>query len=86
MITSTKLFNDGQNQVVRLPVNFKLPGEEVWVHQDEVTGVIKLTPKIPHKDLDMLFQLIEEAEVPEEFMVERNSSKGSPVFKFTEAT
>lgn len=86
MITSAKLISDGQNLVVRLPLDFNFSGEEVLVHQDEVTGVIKLTPKMSPKDLDLLFHLIEEAEVPEGFMAERNNSKDSPVFKFTEAT
>jgi len=76
MLTTAKLFTTGHSQAVRLPKAFRLPGTEVWIRKNEVTGEIVLTPKKPPDSLDRLFQLIEEAEVPEEFMAERDNAPG----------
>jgi len=62
---------------VRLPKACRLPGDEVWVHKNEVTGVVTLTPKKNTTDgLDELFRLIQAADVPEEFMAERDNQPG----------
>ena len=77
MLATAKLFQTGHSQAVRLPKAFRLPGDEVWVHKNAVTGVITLTPKKDMSDgLDKLFRLIEEALVPEEFMAERDNQPG----------
>jgi antitoxin VapB len=77
MLATAKLFKTGHSQAVRLPKAFRLPGDEVWVHKNEVTGVVTLTPKKSMTDgLDKLFRLIAEATVPEEFMAERDNKVG----------
>ena len=76
MLTTAKLFTTGHSQAVRLPKAFRMPGTEVWIRKNEATGEIVLTPKKPPDALDRLFQLIEEAEVPEEFMAERDNAPG----------
>ena len=76
MLTTAKLFTTGHSQAVRLPKAFRMPGTEVWIRKNEATGEIVLTPKKPHDSLDRLFQLIEDAEVPEEFMAERDNAPG----------
>lgn len=77
MLATAKLFQTGHSQAVRLPKAFRLPGDEVWVHKNEVTGVVTLTPKKNMSDgLDELFRLIAEADVPEAFMAERDSGAG----------
>lgn len=74
MLATAKLFKTGHSQAVRLPKACRLPGDEVWVHKNEVTGVVTLTPKKrAADDLDELFRLIEAAVVPEEFMAERDN-------------
>ena len=45
MLTTAKLFKTGHSQAVRLPKACRLPGDEVCVHKNEVTGVVTLTPK-----------------------------------------
>jgi antitoxin VapB len=77
MLATAKLFQTGHSQAVRLPKACRLPGDEVWVHKNEITGVVTLTPKNSKNDgLDKLFRLIAEAEVPEEFMAERDNRAG----------
>lgn len=77
MLATAKLFQTGHSQAVRLPKAFRLPGDEVWVHKNEVTGVVTLTPKKNMSDgLDELFRLIAEADVPEAFMAERDNGVG----------
>lgn len=77
MLATAKLFQTGHSQAVRLPKAFRLPGDEVWVHKNEVTGVVTLTPKKSTTDgLDELFRLIAEATVPEEFMTQRDNKAG----------
>ena len=76
MLTTAKLFKTGHSQAVRLPKAFRMPGDEVWVRKNEATGEIILTPKKTTASLDELFRLIEEAEVPDEFMAERDNQPG----------
>ena len=76
MTASAKLFTTGRGQTVHLPKAFWLPGDEVWISKNESTGEIILTPKQPKEKLDALFKLIEAAEVPEEFMAERDNGPG----------
>lgn len=73
MISTAKIFKSGHSRAVRLPKAFGMECDEVWICRNEVTGAITLTPKKPAKHLDALFKLIEEAEVPEEFMAERRN-------------
>lgn len=77
MLATAKLFQTGHSQAVRLPKAYRLPGNEVWAHKNEVTGVVTLTPKKSKNDgLDKLFKLITDADVPEEFMAERDNQAG----------
>ncbi|MHB1620622.1 MAG: antitoxin [Sulfuricella sp.] len=60
-----------------MPKAFRLPGDEVWVHKNEVTGVVTLTPKRnTTAGLDEMFRLIKAAPVPEDFMAERDNRTG----------
>jgi len=77
MLATAKLFKTGHSQAVRLPKACRLSGDEVWVHKNEVTGVVTLTPKKnTAAGLDEMFRLIQAAEVPEEFMAERDNQPG----------
>lgn len=76
MLTTAKIFKTGNSQAVRLPKAFRFDSNEVWLHKDEVTGVVTVTPKSTHSDLDALFQLIAEAEVPDAFMSQRDNEPG----------
>lgn len=73
MLASAKIFRSGHSQAVRLPKAFRLPGDEVWIQKNEATGEITLTPKKSPEQLDVLFQLIEAAEIPDAFMADRDN-------------
>ena len=76
MIATAKIFKTGHSQAVRLPKAFRVDGDEVWISKNEATGEITLIPKKSAERLDALFKLIKEAEVPEEFMSERDNQPG----------
>ena len=76
MLTTAKVFHSGHSQAVRLPKAFRLAGDEVWISKNEATGEITLTPKKAISEIDALFQLIEAAEVPENFLAERDNDSG----------
>lgn len=76
MLTTAKIFHSGHSQAVRLPKAFRLAGDEVWISKNEATGEITLTPKKALSEIDAMFQLIETAEIPENFMVKRDNAPG----------
>ena len=76
MITTAKILKTGDSQAVLLPKAFRFDSNEVWLHKDELTGVVTVTPKSTRPDLDALFQLIADAEVPEAFMSQGDNGFG----------
>lgn len=78
MLTTAKLFTTGHSQAVRLPKAFRLPGTEVWIRKNEVTGTITLIPKPTKQSLDEFFALLEAAPAPDEFMSERDDRPEAP--------
>ena len=44
-IRNVKLFRNGRNQAVRIPVDFELPGHEALMHRDGDRLVIEPAPK-----------------------------------------
>lgn len=81
MIAIAKLETTGHQQTLRLPPGFELAGEEVWVRKDEATGEITLSPKAlgPDEDrLAVLFALLDESPLPDDFLAERENPVESP--------
>lgn len=79
MQATAKLFKTGHSQAVRLPKEFRMPGDEVWIRKNEATGEVVLTPIDPisrAERLDKLFKLLDEAPVPEDFLAERDNAPG----------
>jgi antitoxin VapB len=69
VVKRAKLFVNGRSQAVRLPAEFRFPGDEVYIRRDSKTGDVILSAR--PKNWDGFFKLREEIEVPEEFMAER---------------
>jgi antitoxin VapB len=63
---TAKLFTTGRSQAVRLPVEFRFEGSEVFVRRDAKTGDVILSRK--PDSWSGLFSLYETGEVPEDFM------------------
>ena len=61
-----KLFTNGRSQAVRLPVTYRFPGKEVFIHRDSLTGDIILSRK-PER-WDDFFSILQGARVPSDFL------------------
>jgi antitoxin VapB len=68
---TAKLFKNGASQAVRLPAEFRFPGNEVSIRRDEKTGDVILSPRTPFGDWDAFFEFMRSVDVPEDFMKER---------------
>lgn len=69
MSRTAKLFLNGRSQAVRLPADFRFEGSEVFIRQDEATGDVILSRR--PETWDSFFKLRRDANVPEEFMADR---------------
>ncbi len=75
MTSTAKLFQSGNSQAVRLPKAFRMPGEEVFISRNEVTGEVILSPKNDdqrQRNLAELFRLIREQPATENFTPPRS--------------
>jgi antitoxin VapB len=69
MARTAKLFLNGRSQAVRLPAEFRFEGREVFIRQDQTSGDVILSRR--PESWDSFFKLRREANVPEEFMADR---------------
>lgn len=69
MPRSAKLFLNGRSQAVRLPADLRFEGSEVFIRQDEVSGDVILSRR--PESWDSFFKLRQKANVPNEFMADR---------------
>jgi antitoxin VapB len=63
---TAKLFVTGRSQAVRLPIDFRFAGDEVFIRRDPKTGDVILSAK--PDTWDGLFQLHGQGGVPADFM------------------
>ena len=66
---TAKLFRNGRSQAVRLPAEFRFEGTQVFIRRDQATGDVILSRR--PESWDSFFKLRREAEVPGEFMAQR---------------
>lgn len=66
-----KLFKNGASQAVRLPVEFRFEGNEVYVSRDDATGDVVLSNRPGAKAWNAFFELLHDIEAPADFMAER---------------
>jgi antitoxin VapB len=69
---TAKLFRNGRSQAVRLPVEFRFEGSEVYVRRDPSTGDVILSRR-PDSWQDF-FDLVDTLDIPEDFMSDRDIS------------
>lgn len=69
MARTAKLFLNGRSQAVRLPAEFRFEGREVFIRQDQTSGDVILSRR--PESWDSFFKLRQEANVPDEFMADR---------------
>ena len=69
---TAKLFRNGRSQAVRLPVEYRFEGSEVYVRRDPATGDVILSRR-PDSWEDF-FELTNTLEVPKNFLTDRDDS------------
>ena len=69
MPTTAKLFTTGRSQAVRLPMEFRFQGTEVFIRRDAKTGEVVLSPK--PSSWKEFFDLADHANIPSDFMATR---------------
>ncbi len=68
---TARLFKNGASQAVRLPMEFRFEGDQVFVSRDEATGDVVLSTRPGAKAWGEFFELLRAVEVPADFMAER---------------
>ena len=69
MSATAKLFITGRSQAVRLPMEFRFQGVEVFIRRDPNTGDVVLSPK--PASWQEFFELADRTEIPADFMADR---------------
>jgi antitoxin VapB len=72
---TAKLFTTGRSQAVRLPVEFRFGGDEVFIRRDPNTGDVILSAK--PTSWDGLFELHSEGGAPADFMGPEDRQRAS---------
>ena len=71
MSRTAKLFRNGRSQAVRLPVEYRFAGSEVYIRRDP-SGDVVLSRR-PESWQDF-FQFMNSVEVPEDFLSDRRDT------------
>jgi antitoxin VapB len=74
-IRIAKLFKNGASQAVRRPAEFRFEGDWVYVTRDDQTGDVVLSTRPGAKCWREFFEMMEEVDVPEDFMAERPTNE-----------
>lgn len=85
MLATAKVFITGNSQAIRLPKAFRVNAREVWITKNEVTGEITLKPKDDDqrkRNLALLFRMIEENPLPDDFLSESTRHNKRPANPF----
>lgn len=69
MPSTAKLFTTGRSQAVRLPMEFRFQGTEVFIRRDMNTGEVVLSAK--PASWQEFFELADCTEIPSDFMADR---------------
>jgi antitoxin VapB len=69
-----KIFKSGRSQAVRLPKEFRFPGDEVFIRRDPKSGDVVLSRR--PNSWDALFELDTLSAVPADFMNQTDRQQG----------
>jgi antitoxin VapB len=73
------LFKNGASQAVRLPMEFRFEGDEVFISRDDATGDVVLSTRPGARAWAEFFELLRAVDVPQDFMTERPLNEVPPV-------
>ena len=74
MTTIAKIFTTGRSQAVRLPLEYRFEGSEVFIRRDPATGDVVLSRR--PNTWEGFFALYKITEIPAEFMSEADRNQG----------
>ena len=74
MTTTAKLFTTGRSQAVRLPMEYRFEGNEVFIRRDPVTGDVVLSRR--PDSWASFFALYKTTRAPADFMNEADRNQG----------
>jgi antitoxin VapB len=74
MTNTAKLFITGRSQAVRLPMEYRFEGNEVYIRRDPLTGDVVLSRR--PTSWEGFFALDALTEVPADFMSEADRNQG----------
>jgi antitoxin VapB len=66
-----KIFMNGASQAIRLPVDFRFEGSEVYISRDDVTGDVVLSNRPGTKTWSDFFALLHASDMSSDFMADR---------------
>jgi len=72
MPRTAKVFRNGRSQAVRLPVEYRFEGSEVYIRRDPESGDVILSRR--PESWDDFFELADRIGVPADFMSERSGA------------
>ncbi|MFB0711684.1 antitoxin [Buttiauxella noackiae] len=72
-----KLFKNGRNQAVRLPVEFEFDTDRVYIRKDKEGNVILSKKPAKPEGWDNVFALLKKAKVPSNFLDEQERNQGT---------
>jgi antitoxin VapB len=72
MYNTAKLFKTGRSQAVRLPMEYRFEGSEVYIRRDPITGDVILSKK--PESWEGFFDVLANTTIPDHFMEDRNLS------------
>jgi antitoxin VapB len=87
-VNTAKVFTNGNSQAIRLPKAYRVDVSEMWISKNEVTGEIILKPKDDDerlRKLNLLFKMIEEDPLNEDFLPPRDDAWAPDPFANWEA-
>lgn len=73
-----RLFRNGRNQAVRLPVQFEFDTDRVYIRKDENGDVIISKNKFSQDNWNQFFSLLKHTPVPKNFLDEDDRNQGVP--------
>jgi len=68
---TAKLFKNGSSQAVRLPMEFRFSGDEVYISRDETTGDVVLSSRPVAGAWQDFFDLVHSINNSDDFMPDR---------------
>lgn len=71
MKQTAKIFMNGRSQAVRLPVEYRFDCDEVYIRKCPDSGDVIISNK--PSSWDAFFTMVKEAQVPDDFMADRDN-------------